>query len=87
MKHIVTQNTETSIENTEKYKDGLRVARGDVVMARVASGKVVQRRVWSVSDAVVYLCSEQLYKDLLIGASRLLPIGFPKADVQLVTAK
>lgn len=57
------------------------LARGDVVMAKVASGQLVRRRVWSVSDVAVFLCSERMYSNLLIGATRLWPIGFPKSDV------
>jgi hypothetical protein len=83
MKHRIAQNTENSTENTEK---AAQVTRGDLVLAKVASGELVKRRVWSVGDAVVYLCSERLYKDLLAGSSRLWPIGFPKRDVQIANA-
>lgn len=75
MKIIVTQNTESKSENT-------KLGRGALVSVKLASGAWVQRRVWSEEDAVVYLCSERLYADLLIGASRLSPIGFPKTDVR-----
>lgn len=88
MKHNIAQNTESTTENSESSEGepgGLAISRGDVVLAKVASGQLVQRRVWSVGDAVVYLCSERLYKDLLVGASRLWPIGFPKADVRRFT--
>jgi hypothetical protein len=82
MKHIITQNTENATNNIRSNVDNTLIERGDRVMARVASGRWVERRVWSVGDAVVYLCSERLYGDLLKGASRLWPIGFPKADIR-----
>ena len=85
MKHRVTQNTEMSTNpkvDITPVLEGTQIGRGDVVLAKVASGKWVERRVWSVEEAVVYLCSERLYRDLLSGASRLWPIGFPRADIR-----
>lgn len=90
MKHRVTQKSENSTERKESFLGegkSLRVERGDVVIAKIASGQLVQRRVWSVSDAVVFLCSERLYSNLLIGASRLWPIGFPKSDVRRLNSE
>jgi hypothetical protein len=76
----------TMTTKTQNLVESVQVGRGDKVLARVASGGWVERRVWGVSDAVVYLCSERLYADLLIGASRLWPIGFPKTDIRSINA-
>jgi hypothetical protein len=84
MENIVTQNTDTSISKHRKTQKNNYVKKGDAVLAKVASGEWVHRRVWSVSEDIVYLCSDRLYEDLLIGASRLWPIGFPLEDVQSV---
>lgn len=82
MKHSIAQSTEKNTERDQIFSAQLKMRRGDVVLAKVASGELVRRRVWGVGNAVVFLCSERLYKDLLIGASKLWPIGFPAADVQ-----
>lgn len=77
MKRNVAQNTEIATDDAQK-----EFSRGDRVLARDYRGRELERRVWAVGDAVVYLCSEKLYANLIGGLANGWPIGFPKRDVR-----
>ena len=55
--------------------------RGELVIVRTFGGKPVERRVWDVGEAVVYVTNEEEFQKLVAGKPALDPIGFPKEDV------
>nr|PZN66740.1 MAG: hypothetical protein DIU62_07325 [Pseudomonadota bacterium] len=55
--------------------------RGERVKARTASGSEVVRRVWDVSERLVFLCSERQFRQLIDGVQTSPIVGFPKRDV------
>jgi hypothetical protein len=55
--------------------------RGELVLVRTFDGTPVERRVWSVGDAVVYVANDEEFGKLAAGKPALSPIGFPKEDV------
>lgn len=55
--------------------------RGELVIVRTFGGKPVERRVWDVGEAVVYVTNDEEFEKLVAGKPALQPIGFPKEDV------
>lgn len=55
--------------------------RGELVIVRTFGGKPVERRVWAVGEAVVYVTNDEEFNKLVAGKPALEPIGFPKEDV------
>lgn len=55
--------------------------QGDYVIARAFGNVPIVRRVWSVGDSVVHICTDIRYNQLLQGKPIFPPIGFPKKDI------
>ncbi len=55
--------------------------RGEIVVVRVFGGAGLVRRVWDVSESVVYLTDDEQLQRYALGLPMLIPIGFPREDV------
>lgn len=80
MKHILTHKTKKTTESFSATGEWTP-RKGEKVNVRTADRGYVVRRVFSVGDKVVYLCSERVYAELKTGGTLTPPIGFPKYDV------
>jgi len=55
--------------------------RGETVLVRTFGGKALRRRVWTVSDRLVYVTNDEEFEKLVAGKPAVEPIGFPTEDV------
>ena len=60
--------------------------RGDLVIVRAFGNRPLRRRVWDVSDTVVFITDDEQFERLAVGEQAVSPIGFPKEDVFSCTA-
>jgi hypothetical protein len=59
----------------------MHFSKGQFVVAKDFKGRQLRCRVWSSTEAAVFVASEEIYRELEAGTSDLQPVGFPTADV------
>ena len=70
-----------SVRNTTFSADRTIPKHGARVAVTILGGNRVVRRVWEANDALVYLCTDEMYERLSRGESAAQPIAFPIEDV------
>lgn len=71
----------SSVRNTTLFAKNTEIFRGSVVSIRLFDGSIVERVVWAVVDAIVYVCSYRCYEWLLAGSHAPDPIGFSFSEI------
>ena len=55
--------------------------QGQQVVVRGFSGQPLIRKVWEVTEAAVFVCTDKNFQRLVEGYDALWPVGFPREDV------